>query len=158
MKRRIGVGLVVTAALLVSLLLVAAFAASDADIETHRSCTVCGMDRKAYGFSRMLIQYQDGSQVGVCSLHCAIAEVDEHRERLVKTMLVADRDTRNLIDAATAVWVIGGKKRGVMTQNPKWAFSGEAAANIFIAANGGRVVSWQEAEAAARGEFEMSRR
>jgi nitrous oxide reductase accessory protein NosL len=127
-----------------------AFAQSD--IEDHRSCAHCGMDRKAYGFSRMLIQYEDGALVGVCSLHCAVVEIGANQGRTVKTLLVADRDTRTLIDAEKAIWVMGGKKRGVMTQLPKWAFQTKAAAEAFIKANGGKVVSWEEALAAARKE------
>jgi nitrous oxide reductase accessory protein NosL len=128
-----------------------AFAQSD--IEDHRSCAHCGMDRKAYGFSRMLIQYEDGALVGVCSLHCAVVEIGANQGRTVKTLLVADRDTRTLIDAEKAIWVMGGKKRGVMTQLPKWAFQTEAAAEVFIKTNGGKIVPWAEALAAARGEL-----
>jgi copper chaperone NosL len=126
------------------------------DIQEHRSCTFCGMDRKAYGYSRMLILYQDGSQTGVCSLHCAVTELGSHKERPVKSILVADRDSRKLIDSEKAIWVIGGKKRGVMTQRPKWAFETEAAAHSFIAANGGSVASWIEARAAALEELVKS--
>src|SRR5512139_3572516 len=86
------------------------------DIKDHRSCVNCGMDRKAYGYSRMLIQYEDGTAVGVCSLHCAVVELDANPGRKVKTLLVADRDSRTLINAEQANWVMGGEKRGVMTQ------------------------------------------
>lgn len=128
---------------------------SDAEDDTRkqRSCSVCGMDRKAYGYSRMLILYQDGSQTGVCSLHCAVSELDSHKERPVASVQVADRDTRLLLDSGKAVWVMGGKKRGVMTQRPKWAFGTEEAARSFIAANGGVVASWAEVQAAAREEM-----
>lgn len=122
------------------------------DIQEHRSCSECGMDRKAYGYSRMLIQLQDGVQIGVCSLHCAVTELDTHKEQAVKSILVADRDTRLMIDAGKAFWVLGGSKRGVMTPLPKWAFGTEAAAHAFIADNGGRLASWTEALAAARAE------
>lgn len=127
------------------------------DIREHRSCLECGMDRKAYGYSRMLILYQDGSQTGVCSLHCAAVELDAHKDRAVKSILVADRETRLLVDAEKAFWVLGGKKRGVMTQLPKWAFAAEPAARSFIADNGGSLVSWAEALAAARKETGHSR-
>jgi nitrous oxide reductase accessory protein NosL len=120
------------------------------DIKEHRSCSYCGMDRKAYGYSRMLIVYEDGASVGVCSLHCAVTELDANKGRKVKSLLVADRDTRSLIDAETAVWVMGGRKRGVMTQQPKWAFGTKAAAQAFIDANGGTIVTWAEALSAAR--------
>jgi nitrous oxide reductase accessory protein NosL len=128
-----------------------AFAQSD--IEDHRSCAHCGMDRKAYGFSRMLVQYEDGAVVGVCSLHCAVVELDANQGRTVKALLVADRDTRTLIDAEKAIWVLGGGKRGVMTQQPKWAFQTKAAADVFIKTNGGKIVPWAEALAAAHGEL-----
>jgi nitrous oxide reductase accessory protein NosL len=120
------------------------------DINDHRSCGNCGMDRKAYGFSRMLVQYEDGTVVGTCSLHCAVAELDANPTRTVKSLLVADRDSRTLLDAEKAVWVMGGKKRGVMTERPKWAFASKEDADVFIRANGGKIVTWTEALAAAR--------
>lgn len=122
------------------------------DINNHRSCVNCGMDRKAYGFSRMLIQYEDGSALGVCSLHCAVVELDANPGRKVKELLVADRDFRTLINAEQANWVMGGGKRGVMTQQPKWAFQSKDGAAAFIKANGGKLVTWAEALAAAREE------
>jgi copper chaperone NosL len=125
----------------------AAFAGDD--IDAHRSCAFCGMDRKAYGFSRMLIQYEDGTTVGVCSLHCAVIELDADKGRVVKALLVADRDTRTLIDVDNAVWVMGGSKRGVMTQRPKWAFRSQAAAKAFLQTYGGTIITWTEALAAA---------
>jgi copper chaperone NosL len=120
------------------------------DIDRHRECVQCGMDRKAYGFSRMLVVYEDGSSAGLCSLHCAVIEMDAGKERGVKALYAADRNTRALIDAGQAIWTIGGKKRGVMTERPKWAFGTEAGAQAFIAVNGGKIISWEEALAAAR--------
>jgi hypothetical protein len=110
------------------------------------------MDRKAYGFSRMLVQYEDGTVAGTCSLYCAVIELDANPEKTVKALLVADRDSRTLLDAEKAVWVMGGKKRGVMTEQPKWAFQSEEGAEVFIRANGGKIVTWAEALAAAREE------
>ena len=72
-----------TVAILLSLFALAALA--DTDIDQHRDCKQCGMDRKAYGYSRMLIIYQDGSQTGVCSLHCAVTELDANKGRTAKT-------------------------------------------------------------------------
>lgn len=36
--------------------------------------------------------------------------------------MVGDYNTKRLIDAEKAVWVIGGGKQGVMTKRAKWAF------------------------------------
>jgi len=139
-------------ATLLASLLFTTWSAQASDIDEHRDCVYCGMDRKAYGFSRMLIQYQDGAVVGVCSLHCAVIELDAHSGRAVTSLLVADRDTRTMVEAAKAFWVMGGKKRGVMTARPKWAFSSKEAAEAFITANGGQIVTWEEALASARAE------
>jgi nitrous oxide reductase accessory protein NosL len=134
-------------------LFAAASMAQTSDIDDHRDCAYCGMDRKAYGFSRMLIQYQDGAVVGVCSLHCAMIELDANPGRAVQALLVADRDTRIMIAAEKAIWVMGGKKRGVMTERAKWAFQSKAAADEFIKANEGTTVTWAEVQAAAREEI-----
>jgi nitrous oxide reductase accessory protein NosL len=120
------------------------------DIAAHRSCAHCGMDRKAYGFSRMLVQYSDGTEVGVCSLRCAVVQLDSSPGGKIKAILVADRDSRLLIDAEQAFWVIGGAKRGVMTSRPKWAFSTRTAAEAFLRDYGGVIITWNEALTAAR--------
>lgn len=119
------------------------------DIDEYRSCNYCGMDRKAFGYSRMMIIYENGSQVGVCSLHCAVTEMNEHKESKVKSLLVADRNSHAMIDAGTAFWVVGGSKRGVMTQNPKWAFATRDAAQEFVTSYGGKITSWEAALQAA---------
>ncbi len=123
---------------------------AQSDIDCHRDCVNCGMDRKAYGYSRMLIQYDDGLEVGVCSLHCALVEMDAHKDRRLKALFVADRNTRMLIDVEKAVWVLGGKKVGVMTRRAKWAFESNDAADKFIQSYGGNIITWNEALAAAR--------
>jgi copper chaperone NosL len=139
------------------LLVVPLTALSGNDIDQHRSCTICGMDRKAYGYSRMLIQYEDGSTIGVCSLHCAFQYMLAHTDTPVKNIFVADRSSHSLIDARQAVWVIGGSKRGVMTKVPKWAFETQASAENFIKAYGGKIVTWEEVLAAAQEEAEMDK-
>jgi copper chaperone NosL len=59
-------------------------------------------------------------------------------------IFVADRDTRLLLDVDQQIWVIGGKKRGVLTQVPKWAFASRSAAQSLIEANGGVIATWAE--------------
>lgn len=120
------------------------------DINEFRSCSSCGMDRKAYGYSRMLVTYKDGARTGVCSLHCAVTDLAAGRGGGAAAMMVADRDSRKLLDVEQAFWVIGGRKRGVMTQRAKWAFATREAAQSFVAANGGQIVSWEAALLAAR--------
>jgi nitrous oxide reductase accessory protein NosL len=122
------------------------------DIHNHRQCAECGMDRKAYGFSRMLLVYAEGKEVGVCSLHCAVEAMDRRKDQPVKVLLVADRNTHAMIPAEEAIWVMGGKKLGVMTRQAKWAFQEKSAAESFIKEYGGEIVTWDEALAAARAD------
>ena len=149
---------VISHIVLALLLMAGATAFAQEDISEHPKCAHCGMDRKAYGFSRMLIVYDDGSKVGVCSLHCAVIDLEAKKGRKAKSLLVSARDTRSLIEAETAVWVMGGRKRGVMTQRPKWAFSDKIAAHAFIDVSGGTIVSWSDVLAAAREDAKLPSR
>jgi copper chaperone NosL len=135
--------------LLTTILVMSTSLYAQADIDANRHCFHCGMDRKAYGFSRMLLRFNDGAVVGVCSIHCAAAELDVKPARTLARIEVADRDTRLLIDAEKAFWVVGGDKPGVMTAIAKWAFADKKHAEKFVKEHGGRAVSFKEALNAA---------
>jgi len=121
--------------------------------EGDASCKYCGMDREKFAHSRMLIEYDDGTTTAVCSLRCAAVELISSIDRTPRAIQVGDYATRRLIDAEQAVWVIGGAKPGVMTRNPKWAFSGRDAAEAFVRDNGGRLATFDEAMTAASGDL-----
>ncbi|MBU5614191.1 nitrous oxide reductase accessory protein NosL [Geomonas azotofigens] len=135
--------------LILLLNLVGAASASHLDIESHPSCAYCGMDRGKFAHSRVLIEYDDGTSFGACSLHCAAVDLANKIDKAPKTITVGDYRTKTLIDAEKAVWVLGGKKAGVMTGNAKWAFAEKGAAEEFIQENGGAVVTFDEAIKAA---------
>ena len=119
------------------------------DIEKHSSCLYCGMDRKMFAHSRMLVVYDDGSEVGVCSLHCLALDFAVHLDKTPKTIQVGDYNSKKLIDAEKAVWVIGGDKPGVMSRRAKWAFEEKAAAEAYIQANRGQLATFEAAIKAA---------
>jgi nitrous oxide reductase accessory protein NosL len=118
-----------------------AWAAPAADVAQSPSCRYCGMDREKFSHSRMVISYEDGSTASTCSLHCTAVELANAIDKVPVTIRVADYDSKELIDAETAVWVMGGSKKGVMTGNAKWAFASREAAERFIKANGGVIAS-----------------
>ena len=127
------------------LLLTSAFAAAMDTVEGPKTCSQCGMDRTAFARSRMLVVYADGTRTGVCSLHCAAAELQLTGDKQVRSLLVADYSTMELIDAKKATWVVGGKKRGVMTALAKWAFAREGDARRFVEEQGGIVTTFEQA-------------
>lgn len=114
-------------------------------VEAPKSCQQCGMDREVFAQSRMMIKYADGSSTGECSLNCAVVEMKANKGKKVTSLLVADYGTKKLIDCRKATWVVGGKKSGVMTSMPKWAFASQSDAQRFIRENGGRVTTFDEA-------------
>lgn len=119
------------------------------DISKIPSCTICGMDRHKFSHSRMLLNFEDGSAFGACSLHCAALEMAYHPGKVPAEIKVGDYNSRKLIDAEKAIWVTGGSKMGVMTKNAKWAFADKPAAEQFIAKHGGRIVTFEQALAMA---------
>jgi len=133
----------IAAAAVLCIALSLAFAASD-DIVKHPACKHCGMDREKFSHSRTLIEYEDGSSIGLCSLHCAAVELALNIDKMPKDVMTADYSSKALIDAEQATWVMGGSKSGVMTRTPKWAFErkADADADSFIKEYGGNLASF----------------
>ena len=134
-----------------AILFLSTFALAQQDIDKHASCKYCGMDRKMFAHSRMLLVYDDGSELGTCSLHCVAVDMALNIDKTPKIIQVADFNTKNLIDAEKAVWVIGGEKPGVMSRRAKWAFEKKADAEAFIQASKGTLADF---EAAIKASYE----
>jgi nitrous oxide reductase accessory protein NosL len=133
-------------------LLACALAGATDLVEGPPSCKQCGMDRTANARSRVLITYDDGTTAGLCSIHCAAEDMKQNAGKQVKSIMVADYGTKELTDARSATWVIGGEEKGVMTSEPKWAFAKAEDAHKFVAGKGGRIATFDEALKAAQAE------
>lgn len=119
------------------------------DVKEGPSCKYCGMDRAKFASSRMLVEFDDGSKLSACSLHCVAVDLALQIDKTPTAIKVADMNTQELLDAEKAVWVLGGSKPGVMTKRAKWAFADKAAADAFVKANGGAIATFEEAIKAA---------
>ena len=113
------------------------FAQTQEDVQKHSSCKYCGMNRQQFAHSRILIEYDDASTVGTCSIHCAAVDLALNIDKTPKALQVGDYNSQNLVDVEKAFWVIGGNKMGVMTKRGKWAFDKKEDAENFIKENGG---------------------
>ncbi|MHB8122681.1 MAG: nitrous oxide reductase accessory protein NosL [Desulfuromonadaceae bacterium] len=122
---------------------------SHADVEKHNACPHCGMDREKFAHSRVLVSYSDGSSAGLCSIHCLVTELKGNKGKPVKMVEVADVNTKQLVDAEKATWVIGGSRKGVMTRVAKWAFAKKDDAAAFVLKHGGTLATYKEAFASA---------
>jgi len=136
-------------ALAVLFILTSIAVAEDQDQLDHPSCSYCGMHRVKFAHSRMLIEYADGGSVGTCSIRCAAVEFANAIDRMPQVIMVGDLNSKQLIDAEQAVWVLGGEKPEVMTKRAKWAFADKAAAETFVAEQGGEIVDFDRAMTAA---------
>ena len=128
---------------------VPAFAQPKEDIHLHKACKYCGMDRGSFDFSRMLVQYDDGTSVAVCSIHCAAVDLANTIDKSPSSIKVGDFATKQLIDAEKALWIIGGSKPGVMSKRGKWAFATKEEAESFMKSNGGILADFEAAMKAA---------
>ncbi|MEM5787082.1 MAG: nitrous oxide reductase accessory protein NosL [Syntrophobacteraceae bacterium] len=124
-------------------------AVPEEDILQFPKCRHCRMDRGMFAQSRMLVSYDDGSRYGVCSIHCLAINLVLNTDKVPKQIKVGDYNTRALVDAETATWVLGGQKKGVMTERAKWAFHSAGDAESFIKQNGGELISFEQALEAA---------
>ena len=123
----------------------ARYSATMQDIKEHPDCKYCGMKRELFAFSRMLIRYGNHPAVGTCSIHCSSIDLALNTDKMPEAILVGDYNTNRLIDAEKAVWVIGGKKAGIMSIRGKWAFESRKDADGFMKENGGRISFFDEA-------------
>lgn len=139
--------LIVSIMMLCLLLTGIAFAqmGSEDDVKKHPACKYCGMEREKFAHSRVYIEYDDGTTEGMCSIHCAAIDLALNIDKTPKAIMVGDYNTKRLIDAEKAFWVIGGNKTGVMTKRAKWAFEKKEDAEKFIKGNGGKLVTFDEA-------------
>jgi len=115
------------------------------DVSKHKSCPHCGMDRGQFAHSRMLVVYDDGTEAGLCSLHCTAIDLAIHIDKTPKTIYVGDFNAKKLIDAEKAFWVMGGNKPGVMTKRAKWAFEKKEDADAFVKKEGGLIADFDQA-------------
>jgi copper chaperone NosL len=131
--------------LLIGWLIQAGMVFGQTDIKNYPSCPLCGMDRKQYSHTRMFIEYSEGLARGTCSIHCTASEMTINRDKTLKSVQVADYNTKELLPAEKAFWVIGGTKMGVMTNRAKWAFGDKKEAVAFIKKNNGQLADFQQA-------------
>lgn len=119
------------------------------DIVKYPKCPYCGMDRRQFHHSRMLIHYADDLADGTCSLHCAAISLALNIDRDPKTLWVADNaaevEPRPLVEVEAAHFLVGGKLPGVMTARSKVAYGSAEAARASQAANGGEILSFEQA-------------
>jgi copper chaperone NosL len=126
---------------------------SQNDIEKYAKCPYCGMDRKKFHHSRMVVHYSDDLADGTCSIHCAAISLSLNVDREPKAIYAADNassaEIMPLVEVDKATFLIGSHLKGVMTKRSKVAYSSKAALTKSQAANGGKAGNFDTALLAA---------
>ena len=123
------------------------------DIAKYPKCPYCGMDRKQFHHSRMVVHYADDVADGTCSLHCSAISLALNIDRDPKALWVGDNavegETKPLVEVEKASFLVGSKLPGVMTARSKVAYGNADAAKASQAANGGELTDFDGALLAA---------
>ncbi len=112
-------------------------------VAAENGCYYCGMKKAMFAHSWVDIERDDGSTVGVCSVHCAGVDMALNIDKPARNITVGDYNSKKQISADNAFWVIGGKKMGVMTSRAKWAFEEKRDADDFINKFGGQTATFE---------------
>ncbi len=119
---------------------------TDKEFEKYPRCPYCGMVRKQWSHTRHLIQYDDDSTEGTCSIHCASLSLGLNMDRAPKNIWVgdagSDAEIKPLIKVEDAHYAIDPSKPGTMSATRKWAYA-DAAKAASVGAE--RVVPFEEA-------------
>jgi nitrous oxide reductase accessory protein NosL len=119
------------------------------DIAKYPKCNYCGMDRKKFHFSRMLIDYVKDLPDPLCSIRCAASSLITKLGRGPKAIWASDNaspaEEKPLILVDKATFLVGSKLPTVMTRRSKAAFSTLDAAEAAQTVNGGELMDFDGA-------------
>ncbi len=130
------------------------------ELEKHPRCIICNMDRRKFHYARHLLHYADNHVQGTCSVQCAAECMVRERRRGYQAIYAPDfgssLDPKQLIEAASASYLIGSDLRGVMTAVSKVPFASREAAEQARQAYGGEIGSFATAVSASLEEMAAS--
>jgi len=119
------------------------------DLDKYLICPYCGMDRRYFHKTRMLIHYSNDVPDPLCAIHCAAISIALNLRLDPKAIYVADNgvdaDPRPLLEAEKATFLVGSDIPGVMTTNSKMAYGSPAAAAAAQREHGGKLMDFRQA-------------
>jgi len=115
-------------------------------------CPKCGMTLPMFYRTNHAAKV-DGKTEQFCSMYCLIEEMNSGKK--VTDVQVVDNTTLKFIPAEKAFYVVGSSKPATMAKKvSKYAFGTEEAAKAFAEKFGGKVMTYDEALALAKKDYE----
>ncbi|MER2539268.1 MAG: nitrous oxide reductase accessory protein NosL [Azonexus sp.] len=119
------------------------------EFEKYPKCPYCGMDRKEHHRARMLVQYSDDLNDGVCSIHCLSLSLGVNIDREPKNIWGPDYgstvEPRPLVPVDQMTYLIGADLKHAMTKRSKHSFASVEVAKEFQAKHGGTLAKFDDA-------------
>jgi copper chaperone NosL len=119
------------------------------EFEKYPKCPYCGMDRKEHHRARMLVQYSDDLNDGVCSIHCLSLSLGVNIDREPKNIWGPDYgstvEPRPLVPVDQMTYLIGADLKHAMTKRSKHSFASADVAKEFQAKHGGTLAKFDDA-------------
>jgi nitrous oxide reductase accessory protein NosL len=119
------------------------------EFEKFPKCPYCGMDRKEHHRARMLVQYSDDLNDGVCSIHCLSLSLGVNIDREPKNIWGPDygstTEPRPLLPVDQMTYLIGADLKHAMTKRSKHSFASADVAKEFQTKHGGTLAKFDDA-------------
>lgn len=112
--------------------------------EEQKWCPLCSMNLKMFWKTNHWLTFSDGKKIGYCSIHCASLVYKDKAADIDKWQVV-DFDTKKLVDAKKAHFLIGSDLPGTMTAVSKLAFSSLDTAKQYQREHGGQIGTFDDA-------------
>jgi len=120
------------------------FLYTDVHAEDQKYCPLCSMNLKMFWKTSHWLTFSEGTRTGYCSIHCA-SKVYQDRATDIDRWEVADYDTKKLIDAYNAHFLIGSDLPGTMTPVSKLAFASLDVSHRYQKEHGGTIGTFDDA-------------
>ena len=119
--------------------------------EQKMHCARCGMNLVKFYKTSHTAKDSHNHQYQYCSIHC----LEDHLKSgaKLKDIKVVDTDSLKLIDATSALYVVGSDVHGTMSRVSKYAFDTKKDAQAFVKKHGGKIMSFNEALEVAQKDF-----
>ena len=120
--------------------------------KNRESCIACGMNLVKFYKTSHAAHLNDTTRQ-YCSIHC-LAEEKNLKKMPLSDLKVVDVTTLKFIDAKSAFYVVGSKKKPTMSEVSKYAFAKRENAVKFSKRNRGKVLNFEEALKIAMKDFD----
>jgi nitrous oxide reductase accessory protein NosL len=106
-------------------------------------CNVCGMHLTKFYKTSHATTFKNGHKEQYCSIRCQANIHNNHADK-IKQIEVVDAKSLKLIDAQTAIYVVGSSKKGTMSPVSKYAFEKKEDALVFQKKFGGEIHNFED--------------